>query len=123
MVWLAVGAGGAIGAIARHALNGWVLRLNVVPGFPAGIFLVNVTGSAVIGLVAGLLTSGRVTVSADVRTFLMVGVLGGFTTFSSFSLDTLALLKAGQLLHAGANVLGQVVISLVAAALAYRLAS
>lgn len=123
MTWLAVGAGGAIGAMARHAMNGWVLRLNLVPGFPAGIFLVNVTGSAAIGLIAGLLASGRVHLSADARTFLMVGVLGGFTTFSSFSLDTIALIRSGQPLLAALNVSGQVLVSLVAAALGYRLAS
>jgi CrcB protein len=123
MSWLAVAAGGALGAIARHALNGWVLRLNLVPGFPAGIFIVNVVGSATIGLLAGLIASGRLHVSPDVRTFLMVGLLGGFTTFSSFSLDTLALLRTGQPGLAAVNVLGQVAVSLLAAALGYRLAS
>jgi len=123
MSWLAVAVGGALGAIARHALNGWVLRLNLVPGFPAGIFIVNVVGSATIGLLAGLIASGRLHVSPDVRTFLMVGLLGGFTTFSSFSLDTLALLRTGQPGLAAVNVLGQVAVSLLAAALGYRLAS
>jgi CrcB protein len=123
MSWLAVGAGGALGAMARHALNGWVLRLNLAPGFPAGIFVVNVVGSAAIGLLAGLIASGRLHVSADARTFLMVGLLGGFTTFSSFSLDTLALLRTGQPGLAVVNVIGQVAVSLLAAALGYRLTS
>jgi len=123
MTWLAIGAGGAVGAITRHALNQWVLRLNLVPGFPAGIFAVNVVGSAAIGLLAGLMASERVNVSADVRSFLIVGILGGFTTFSSFSLDTLALIRTGQPLLAALNVAGQVSISLVAAAIGYRLTS
>jgi CrcB protein len=123
MTWLAVGAGGAIGAMARHAMNSWALRVNLVPGFPVGIFLVNVSGSAAIGLLAGLLASGRVHLSPDARMFLMAGVLGGFTTFSSFSLDTIALVRSGQPLLAALNVFGQVLVSLVAAAVGYRLAS
>lgn len=123
MTWLAVGAGGALGAVARHALNGWVLRLNLVSGFPAGIFVVNIAGSAAIGIVAGLLASGRLQVSPDTRLFLMAGVLGGFTTFSSFTLDTLALVRSGQILLACVNVCGQVVLSLVAATIGYRLGS
>ena len=121
--WLAVGVGGALGAMGRHALNAWVLRLNLVPGFPAGIFLVNVAGSAAIGLLAGLLASGRLQVSADARTFLIVGLLGGFTTFSSFSLDTLALIRTGQPALAALNVLGQVGLSQAAAGIGYRLGS
>ena len=123
MTWLAVGAGGALGALARHALNEWLTRANPVPGFPIGIFLINISGSAAIGLVAGVAASGRVHLSADVRTFLMVGVLGGFTTFSSFSLDTITLIRTGQPLLAALNVFGQVLVSLVAAAVGYRLAS
>lgn len=123
VTWLAIGVGGALGAMARHALNAWVLRLNLLPGFPAGIFLVNVVGSAVIGLLAGLLASGRLSVPADLRTFLVVGLLGGFTTFSSFSLDTLDLIRAGQPGLAAFNVIGQVGLSIAAAAVGYRLAS
>ncbi len=123
MTWLAVGVGGAIGAIARHALNGWVLRVSPFAGFPAGIFLINVIGSATIGVVAGLVVSGRVQLSSDLRTFIIVGLLGGFTTFSSFSLDTLMLLRAGQVGQAVFNVVGQVVLSLAAAAIGYRLAT
>ena len=123
MTWIAVGAGGACGALLRHALNEWVSRANLVPGFPVGIFIVNVSGSAAIGLIAGLLASGRVHLSPDARTFLMAGLLGGFTTFSSFSLDTIALIRSGQPLLAALNVFGQVLVSLVAAAVGYRLAS
>lgn len=123
MAWILVGAGGAIGAIARHGLNGLLLRLGPVTPFPYGIFVVNVVGSLAIGLLAGLATSTRFNVSDDARLFLAVGVLGGFTTFSSFSFDTLTLVRDGHVGLALANAVGQVVLSLVAVAVGYRLAS
>lgn len=123
MLWFAIGAGGALGAITRHAINGWIERQAFAAAFPAGIFVVNVVGSAAIGVIAGLMSSGRLPVSPDVRAFLMIGLLGGFTTFSSFSLDTIALVRVGLLLPAVFNVVGQVTLALVAAALGYRLAS
>jgi CrcB protein len=121
MTWLAVGAGGALGAMARHALNGLIARFNPVPTFPLGIFLINAGGSAAIGIVAGLLASGRVELSADTRLFVMAGLLGGFTTFSSFSLDTLMLVRSGHAGLAALNVAGQVLVSLVAVAIGYRI--
>jgi CrcB protein len=121
MSWLLVGAGGAMGAMARHALNRWILTSLWLTDFPAGIFLINVGGSGLIGVFAGIVAAGRMSVSADTRLFLSVGILGGFTTFSSFSLDTLALMKAGHVTLAVANVLGQVVLSLLAVLLGYRL--
>ena len=123
MTWLAIAAGGALGAVARHAVNLWVVRQAAVPAFPLGIFLVNVVGSGIIGVLAGLMASGRLSVSPEVRAFLMIGLLGGFTTFSSFSLDTLALIRVGLLVPAALNVAGQVALSLLAAAAGYRLAS
>jgi CrcB protein len=121
MTWLLVGAGGAIGAIARHALNHFVHQRWVSSAFPLGIFLVNVIGSIVIGAIAGVLASGRVHWSLPARTFVIVGLLGGFTTFSSFSLDTLALARDG---HAGMalwNVAGQVGLSLLGVWAGFRL--
>lgn len=109
--------------MARHALNLGILRLNVAPSFPLGIFAINVAGSAALGLVAGLLASGRLQMPPDARTFVVVGILGGFTTFSTFSLDTLLLLRAGQPVLAALNVAGQVGVSLAAVAVGYRLAS
>lgn len=122
MSWLAVGAGGAIGAMSRHALNGIIQRLSPFAEFPLGIFLINVGGSAAIGLVAGLMASGRLSLSADTRLFVTAGILGGFTTFSSFSLDTLLLMRSGHPVLAALNVAGQVFISLLAVAIGYRLA-
>jgi CrcB protein len=114
MVWLLVGAGGALGSMARHGLNQLVHQRNLERSFPLGIFLVNVIGSAAIGVLGGVLASGRMELSLEARTFLIVGLLGGFTTFSSFSLDTLALVRAGHLSHATWNVVGQVGLSLIA---------
>ena len=123
MTWLLVGAGGALGAMARHGLNHVVHQRALPAAFPLGIFLVNVSGSLVIGLLAGALAAGRAHLSNDGRTFLIVGVLGGFTTFSSFSLDTLTLLRAGHHVQAAANVIGQVALSLIAVWAGFRLAS
>ena len=113
MTWLLVGAGGALGAIARHALNHLVHQRWVSSVFPIGIFLINVSGSIVIGVIAGLLASERIHWSLPQRTFVVVGVLGGFTTFSSFSLDTLALARDGHMGMALWNVAGQVGLSLL----------
>jgi len=113
MTWFLVGAGGAIGAIARHALNHFVHQRWVSSVFPIGIFLINVSGSIIIGVIAGLLASERVHWSLPQRTFVVVGVLGGFTTFSSFSLDTLALARDGHMGLALWNVAGQVGLSLL----------
>ena len=85
------------------------------PRFPWGTLLINVLGSAIIGLVAGLtLTSGRVAMHPDVRIFLMVGVCGGFTTFSAFSLQTLELLQSGEFWPAVGYVAGSVALCILA---------
>jgi CrcB protein len=121
MTWLLVGVGGAIGAMARHALNHLVHQRWVSSTFPTGIFLVNVLGSVIIGAIAGLLASGRMHWSLSARTFVVVGVLGGFTTFSSFSLDTLALARDGHVGLALWNVAGQVGLSLLGVWAGFRL--
>jgi CrcB protein len=122
-IWLAVGAGGALGAMARHALNHVIHQRTLASTFPAGIFVINVTGSVLIGAVAGALAAGRLSLGIEARTFLIVGVLGGFTTFSSFSLDTLALLKDGHSGQALWNVAGQVGLSLLGVWAGFRLAA
>ena len=106
MVWLAIAVGGGIGAIARHALNGAVAA-RFGSGFPAGIFVVNVAGCLVIGLLAGAIAASRLPLGELTRTFLVVGVLGGFTTFSSFGLDTFTLARGGQAGLAALNGFGQ----------------
>jgi CrcB protein len=123
VTWILVGIGGAIGSLARHGLNELVRQRVWSSGFPLGIFIVNVLGSMLIGGVAGLIASGRWSLSPEARTFVIVGLLGGFTTFSSFSLDTLMLWRNGQVAQAAWNVLGQVALSLLGVWAGYRLVS
>jgi len=100
--------------MARHAVNSVVHQRILSARFPWGIFAINVAGSFVIGLLGGLLASERLTWGYPVRSFVIVGILGGFTTFSSFSFDTLALAREGFPLQALWNVVGQVGLSLLA---------
>ena len=121
MIWILVGVGGALGSMARHGVN-HLIQSRWLSAFPFGIFTINVVGSVAIGVVAGLAASGRWSASVEARTFLVVGVLGGFTTFSSFSLDTLTLIRGGHLGYAMWNVGGQVVLSLLGVAAGYQAA-
>lgn len=121
MVWLLVGAGGALGSIARHGLNRLVHQGHLESSFPLGIFLVNVIGSAGIGVLGGVVASGRMELNFEARTFLIVGLLGGFTTFSSFSFDSFALIRNGHLGQAMWNVVGQVGLSLIGVWLGFAL--
>ena len=114
MLWIAIAAGGAVGALARHLVNELVQRQAVAAPFSYGIFLVNVTGCLAIGLFAGALAGGRIQASPELRSFIVVGLLGGYTTFSSFSLDTLVLLQGGQSTAAAVNAVGQVVLGIMA---------
>jgi CrcB protein len=123
MIWLAVALGGASGSMARHGLNLLIQHRSVSGAFPLGIFVINVLGSVAIGVVGGLIASGRWSPSMELRTFVVVGLLGGFTTFSAFSGDTLALARTGHLAQALVNVIGQVGLSLLGAWIGYRLAS
>lgn len=103
--------GSGIGGIARHLFNGWVMRA-VGTEFPIGILLINVIGSVAMGLVAGWFAfKGHA--SQEVRLFLTTGLLGGFTTFSAFSLDAALLYERGQPWLAVTYVLASVVLSLV----------
>ncbi|HET6198691.1 MAG TPA: fluoride efflux transporter CrcB [Acetobacteraceae bacterium] len=112
--WLAVAAGGAIGSLARFWLAAAMTALTG-PRFPWGTLLINVLGSGIIGLVAAVtLAPARVALHPDLRVFLMVGMCGGFTTFSAFSLQTLELLQAGDTGSAAFYVAGSVVLCLVA---------
>jgi CrcB protein len=116
-IWVAIG--GALGSVARYWCAGLMARVAGVT-FPWGTLLVNVLGSAVIGVLAGLVAvDGKPLIASDMRAFLMVGVLGGYTTFSSFSLDTLNLARAGAWGAATANVVSSVVLCLAAVAIGY----
>ena len=114
MTWLAIAVGGALGAMARHALAHYVLRRLASTGFPYGIVVVNLVGCLAIGLFAGAVAGGRVSVGPALRSFIVIGLLGGFTTFSSFGLDTLTLVHDGRPFAAVGNVGIQVGLGLLA---------
>src|SRR5476651_2146344 len=102
--YLLVAIGGALGSVARFWLSGFVAH-RVGETFPFGTILVNVTGSFAIGFFATLTSpDGRILVSPSFRQFFMIGICGGYTTFSSFSLQTLNLANEGEWLYAGMNV-------------------
>jgi CrcB protein len=114
MTYLWIAAGGALGSVARYALSGAIARL-AGDGFPWGTILVNISGCFIIGLLAVLTgPDSRVSPSADVRQFLLVGVCGGYTTFSSFSLQTLTLLRGGEPAAAAGNVALSVIACVIA---------
>src|SRR6266480_1091637 len=119
--WVALG--GAIGSMARLWLGVQVALLTGLT-FPWGTILVNILGSLVIGFVATLTgPNGRIVVPLEAQAFVMVGLCGGFTTFSAFSLQTLELARDGRLLYAGANIVLSVALCLGAVALGYWLAT
>jgi len=123
MIYFWVAVGGAIGSMARLWLG---VKVTLLTGlaFPWGTILVNIIGSLVIGFVATLTgPSGRVVVPINAQAFVMVGLCGGFTTFSAFSLQTLELARDGRLMHAGANIMLSVVLCLTAVALGHWLAT
>ena len=108
---LLVGAGGFAGAVLRYAVGLLALRW-LPPAFPYGTFLVNVTGCFAIGVLAAAFDTRSAGLAP--RLFWITGVLGGYTTFSAFGLETAGLLGRGSLVAAGLNVGGQVVIGLAA---------
>ena len=121
MTWIAIGIGGALGSIARHALNHVTHTYWLSTRFPAGTVVVNLVGCIAIGLLAGLIAAGRVTLPLHWREFVFVGLLGGFTTFSTFSLDTLVLARTHSVGYAALNIFVQVAGGLMAAWFGYRL--
>ena len=122
MSYLLVAIGSALGGMARHWLTA-VLSMRIESAFPWGTVLVNISGSFLIGVAAASFgTEGRWN-SLPAREFAMVGVLGGYTTFSAFSLQTLQLLRQQKWWLAGLNVGGSVLACLLAVALGYALAS
>jgi fluoride exporter len=101
-LWIALG--GALGTTARYWLSGVVAR-SIGETFPWGTLVINVTGSFVIGFFGALTgPDGRVFVGSTARQFVMIGMCGGYTTFSSFSLQTLNLMNDGEWFRAGANI-------------------
>lgn len=114
--------GGAIGTLGRYLISVWALPIS--RDLPWGTILINVTGSFVIGLFGTLtLASGRFPVSENVRLFVMIGLCGGYTTFSSFSLQTLDLLRAGATIRASINIALSVLLCVGAVALGHIVAA
>jgi len=123
LIYLWVALGGAIGSVARLWLGARVALLTGL-GFPWGTILVNILGSLVIGFVAMLTgPNGRIVAPVEAQAFVMVGLCGGFTTFSAFSLQTLELARGGQLAYAAANIVLSVALCLTAVVLGHWLAA
>jgi CrcB protein len=121
--YLAIMAGGAVGTGLRYGLSNW-FAVHYGETFPVGTIVVNVTGCFVIGLFAALTgPDGIFLASPLTRQVVMLGVLGGYTTFSSFSLQTLTLFHGGEWLRAGWNVLVSVIFCLIAVWLGQLVAS
>ena len=128
LAYLWVALGGALGSVGRFWLNGIVSTRfgEAAASFPLGTLAINVTGSFIIGVVAALASpEGRMDSRsrAFATQFLMIGVCGGYTTFSSFSLQTLNLLRDREFLYAGGNVILSVTLCLIAVWLGWLLGS
>ena len=106
-----VAMGGAIGSVARYFVA--QVLSPTWTGFPYGIFLVNVSGGFIMGVLVELMAL-RFSVSPEVRAFLTTGVLGGYTTFSTFSLESALLIQKGAMVNATAYVVGSAILSIVA---------
>jgi CrcB protein len=117
-LYILIALGGAIGTVLRYFIG-----THVGGAFPWGTLLINVAGSFVIGFVATVAAEGRWIGGTEGRLFFTVGLCGGFTTFSAFSLQTFNLAREGEWIRAGAYVAGSVVLCLVAVGLGHLLAN
>lgn len=117
---LLVALGGAIGSVARWRVSGWVLHQAVDWRFPMGTFVVNVLGCLIVGVLAGLAIKDDF-FSTDQRLLLFTGVMGGFTTFSAFGLETFYLLRRGEYLIAGSNMVLSMAVGMAALFAGYHL--
>jgi CrcB protein len=111
LLW--VGLGGFLGSVGRFVVAGFFNRLSPALAFPIGTLAVNILGCFLIGLLHGLAESRNI-LGTDTRIFLFIGVLGGFTTYSTFGFESLALLKDGAMLKASANIIIHVFVGLAA---------
>ncbi len=108
---LLIAIGGALGSVARYLFSTSVLRMTGSL-FPLGTFAVNVVGCVIFGMIAGA-AEQRVPLSPELRALLLIGVLGGFTTFSAFAFESFGLLRDGQFAAAAINLAGQVIAGMV----------
>ena len=109
LTWILVASGGAVGCMARHGVNRLVHQHWPLMRFPASTLIVNLVGCCVIGALAGLIASGQLPMRTHCREFVFVGIVGGFTTFSTFGLDSVTLLRSGDVAQAFSNVVIHVV--------------
>lgn len=114
---LYVAAGGAVGSSARYLVGTWMKNLGTIPW---GTMVVNLTGSFILGIVVGTV-SNRTPLDADLRTAITVGLLGGFTTFSTWTVESVELFGSGRIALATMNVFGALVGGLIAATLGLAL--
>jgi CrcB protein len=112
MNWLAVAIGGALGSVARYALSSWIFDITSHK-FPYATLIVNVAGSFVMGILFVLIVE-RAVLPAEMRSLLMIGFIGAFTTFSAFSLDALGLWQNGHVLMSVIYMIATVILCLVA---------
>lgn len=119
--FLIVGLGGALGSMARHGVNILVNR-TIGSTLPHATAIVNIAGCAIIGLLAGLVATQQIAMSPDRRALVFVGIMGGFTTFSSLGLDTLTLVHEGRVGQAVGNVAIQIIVGLGAVFAGYAAA-
>ena len=118
---LLAGAGGFIGTCLRYLCNLLIYRLLDYPTFPYGTFVINILGCLIIGLLSGLAES-RVSFTPEIRVFIFIGILGGFTTFSTFGYETFNMMRDGQFILAMVNVVLQVFLGLTGVWLGYSFA-
>ena len=112
MNWLAVAIGGALGSVARYALSSWIFDITSQK-FPYATLIVNVAGSFVMGILFVVIVE-RAALPAEMRSLLMIGFIGAFTTFSAFSLDALGLWQNGHVLMSVIYMITTVILCLVA---------
>ena len=120
--WIAVAVGGALGSVARHAMSHFVTQ-KLTYAVPVATGTVNLFGCLLVGVIAGLLVSGQIRMGLTVRTFVFVGILGGFTTFSAFGLDTFTLVHEGRPIVAVLNMVVQCVGGIAGVTLGYAIGS
>lgn len=118
--FLIVGMGGFVGSSLRYLTGVWILRLTSAHPFPFATLIVNVTGCLLIGFLGGF-AEGRQLFSESLKLFLMVGLLGGFTTFSTFGYETMQLVRSAQMSFVLVNIFLQLFLGLAAAGVGYSL--
>ena len=117
-----IGTGGFIGSILRYLLGTQVQQLSKSLQFPFGTLAINLVGCVLVGFLAEIIGQRNID-SSEVRTFLIVGLLGGFTTFSAFGLETMGLLRNGEIWLALGNIVSHTLLGLIAVWLGYSTAS